>query len=289
MSDVKSTPKPSKLSLPESEEGCNDDGTAGAVDSPVARGDVSPTTGNFTFELLPAKVNKKGKRKKGGKRNGRKGRRGRGGNRAGKPSTGREDPTTASGQLSGGVFYPTQYAPPLPSTDVVLQQLHFRFSPEMLSSDRYLRQNMDRGGWVPVWVVAQLGEFVHWQWGLAILDVIRECLANSPKLTYDADNDLIRLSSDWQKWLFPADTNLTEDESMWGSQWHVFGDEEDEDDYEVDDESPTVVGAGVKEQTSAAAEQGSGNVKAKAVQNSLSASAIEFVPKTASTASGASE
>ena len=204
-----------------------------AAGSPVERGDVSPTTGQLTFELLPAAVvdgKPKNNRRRRTKRGVRRGGRGRKNNSS---SYNESEADFADAMWSE---YAAQVA--LPSPDVVRRQLEFRFSPEMMSSETFLRRNMDQQGWVPVWIIAQLGEFA--QWGPAIFDVLRAGLEASESLTYDSDTDLARLASDWQKWLFPLEATEDgaaqgttsaerEEDTLWGSQWHVFGTEEEEE------------------------------------------------------------
>lgn len=217
-----------------------------AAGSPVERGDISPTTGQLTFELLPAAVvdgKPKNNRRRRTKRGVRRGGRGRKNN-----SPAYDDESEANFADAMWSEYAAQVA--LPSPDVVRRQLEFRFSPEMMSSETFLRRNMDQQGWVPVWIIAQLGEFA--QWGPAIFDVLRAGLEASEYLTYDPDTDLARLATDWQKWLFPLEVVAVaeadegeeggaaqgassssaaerEEDALWGSQWHVFGTEEDEE------------------------------------------------------------
>jgi len=216
------------------------------VDSPVARGDISPTSGQYTFELVP-KAGKKGKSRR------RKGKKGKNANRF------KRNNNSQSGYVGEDTWdeYASQVA--LPSADVVRRQLDFRFSADMLSTDLYLRRNMDVAGYVPVWIIAQLGEFA--QWGPSIFEIIRNGAKLSALIDYDADTDLVRLKCDWEKWLFPATAADNSEEAHWGSQWHVFA----LDDEFAEEDVPSEEGADAAAAAATASSQ-------------LSAAASEYVP-----------
>jgi hypothetical protein len=180
---------------------------------------------------------------------------------------------------------------------VVQQEVEFFFSPDMLSSDTYLRRHMDTQGNVPVWAVAQLGSLP--QWGPAAFGLVRASLASSDLLVYDEATDLVRLKGDWQKWVFPRNgKDVPEEEALWGSQWYVFAgdddeddednenDDNDDDDDDDDDEEEDGHGDnnGNTNEPSPAAEAEPKQAKSAPV---LKATATAFVPKAAAASTAA--
>ena len=95
---------------------------------------------------------------------------------------------------------PPMYAVVPSLHDLIINQVHYYFSPENLMRDEYLRSHMDpQEGWLPIQLLANFNRLRSLTTDVGL---IAEALHYSPEL--EAIDGRVRKRHDWQRWLLPA-------------------------------------------------------------------------------------
>lgn len=99
-----------------------------------------------------------------------------------------------------GTVYPTEPLDEKAVQALAREQIEFYLSPRNLCRDVFLRRHMDCCGYIPLPFLANFNRICQLT---TDLDVVRSCCRESSLIDIDEENDKIRVSSGWDKWLFP--------------------------------------------------------------------------------------
>jgi len=94
-----------------------------------------------------------------------------------------------------------QFADPAMLAPILSAQVEHYFSTDNLIRDVYLRQRMDKEGWIPC---AMLFDFPRVKQLCYSIEFLMASCANSKIIEVSGEHEKIRLKKGWKKWLYPG-------------------------------------------------------------------------------------
>lgn len=88
----------------------------------------------------------------------------------------------------------------------ISNQLCYYFSKENLVKDRYLKEHMDEGGFVPISLLSMFPKLVKMTSGLTAMerhDIVTRSLNLTPDFFEVHNNEKVRLRHNWRQWIYP--------------------------------------------------------------------------------------